>query len=205
MSKTEVPGNIRLWAAVVLSAVFVIGAACGAALWHVLARPNQPPPMMMGPIPIHELDLTPDQKEKAHAIFETYRPEIDAVLEDSFPKVRAVIDKVDKDLMDILTDEQKERFKEIKSRRPDGPGGMAPGGMPPGGMPPGGMPPREMPPRGMPPDMHRPDAPPFPGAPPVASPPGEASRVAPRDPEMEAPAPGGGTTPDSPPPGAPDR
>ena len=147
MSKTEIPRHVRLWAAVVLIAVFVIGAACGAAVWHALARPNHPPPMRMGPIPLHELALTPDQKEKAHAIFETYRPEIDAVLEEGFPKVRAVIDKVDKDLMEILSDEQKKRFEEIRSKRPEGPGGMHSRGMPP---------------RGMRPDMHGPkDAPPL--------------------------------------------
>ena len=189
MSKIEVPGNIRLWATVVLIAVFVIGAACGAALWHALARPNHPPPMM-GPIPMHALDLTPEQEEKARAIFETYRPQIDAVLEESFPKVRAVIEKVDQDLMKILNDEQKKRFEEIKAERSAGPDDMGRRGMHPPGMPHRGRHPR-----GDGPDLRGSKAP----APPDMPPPGDPSADAPRDPAMEAPTPGGGVSPDAPP------
>jgi Spy/CpxP family protein refolding chaperone len=146
MTKNEIQGSVRLWATVVLIAVFIIGAASGAALWHVCMKPKRPHhPPMMGHIPTDELNLTDDQQQKVEKIFESYRPQLDAVLNETFPKVRAINEEIEKKVLDLLTDEQKKKFEEIKARRPpndrgDGPRhGMHDG--PPPGMPYGPPPP----------------------------------------------------------------
>lgn len=131
MAKSDLPGNTRLWAGIVLASVFIIGAASGAALWHVFMGEKAPkPPPGRGPIPIHELDLTDAQQEKVDKILESYRPKLDAVLDEAFPKVRPIFDEIEKDIREVLTEAQKKKFDELKARRPPGAGrpGMSPRG-----------------------------------------------------------------------------
>lgn len=146
-------GHTKIFAVVVLMAVFLIGAASGAAAWHAIMTSRRPP--MRGPIPLHLLELTTDQEEKVNEIFEAHRPKLDAVLESTFPKVQAINEEIEDEVKALLTVEQKEKFESIHSKRPDGPPpglprpghrahhppGFSPDGPPPDGPPPDGPPP----------------------------------------------------------------
>jgi uncharacterized membrane protein len=142
MTKNDLPGNVRIWAAVVLIAVFIIGAAAGAAVWHmVMGDAFQPPlPPVMGPIPLQALDLSDEQHRAVQKIFEDYKPKLESILQETFPRVRAVKEEIEAEVVQLLTDAQKQKFERLKMERPFGPPpGMRPGlGMQPGmGMPPG--------------------------------------------------------------------
>jgi len=151
MSADPSPRRLHLWTALVLAAVFAAGAATGAGLAWAFRPPGHGP----GPAPprppgdglppfFAELGLSPDQLARARAIAERHRAEIEAVVQESFPRVRAVQDQVDQEIRAILTPEQARRFDEFRSRRPPlrGPGGR--GERPPG--PPGDFPPPLPPP-----------------------------------------------------------
>lgn len=141
MTKNDLPGSIRVWAVLVLTAVFIIGAAAGAAIWHVILGNHAfMPPPMMGPLPMRGLNLSAEQQEEMDEIFQAHRPELDAVLAETAPKVRAINEKIEARFLTVLTDEQKKRFDEMKAQRPAGP----PFGMPFGG--PHGRPPMMGPP-----------------------------------------------------------
>lgn len=135
------PRKIRLLSALLLVATFAAGAVTGAGILRFLGPPPGPPhhgpgaPPMFAPLPLEELELSADQKTKIRAILERHRPELEAILQESFPKVRAVNDKVEKEVRDVLSEEQQKELDELKRRRPPPP---RPGGPPP---PPGGPPP----------------------------------------------------------------
>jgi uncharacterized membrane protein len=151
--------RIHLWTALILLGVFVAGAATGAgvAVFVGVRRPHGPPGML--PPPIAGLGLSPEQADKARAVLERHRPEIEAAIQESFPRVRAIQDRADAEIRALLTPEQAARFDEARSRRPSLPGmgpgmgphgpgrrGFEPPGPPPGEPPPGGPPPGEPPP-----------------------------------------------------------
>jgi hypothetical protein len=150
MSADPSPRRLHLWTALVLVAVFAAGVATGAGLARAF-RPHGPGPA--GPRPpgdglppfVAELGLSPDQLARARAIAERHRAEIEAVVQETFPRVRAIQDQVDQEIRAILTPEQARRFDELRSRRPwrRGP----PPGSPPG--PPGDFPPPPPPPPGV--------------------------------------------------------
>jgi hypothetical protein len=156
MSADPSPRRLHLWTVLVLVAVFAAGAATGAGLARAF-RPHGPGPA--GPRPpgdglppfVAELGLSPDQLARARDIAERHRSEIEAVVQEAFPRVRAVQDQVDQEIRAILTPEQAKRFDELRSRRPPlrGPGGRGdrppgPPGLDPRGPPPG--PPGDFPP-----------------------------------------------------------
>ena len=149
MGKNERIENVKVRAAVVLAAVFIIGAASGAALWHAVAMPRRMPPPLHGPIPIHLLDLTSAQQKKVDEIFDAHRPALDAVLEETFPRIRAINEEIEKAIAKVLTPEQLKRLESIKARRPDGP----PLFIPPAGPHDRSFPPPFPPPGGKPPPM----------------------------------------------------
>jgi Spy/CpxP family protein refolding chaperone len=139
--------RLHILSGVVMIATFLLGGVTGfgLALWTKPGGrpPHRPPPpgMRGGGLPpyLHELDLSPDQERQARAIVEKYRPELDAVVRATFPKVREINDEIDADLAKILTPAQLERMKELRAR---GPGPPPPGEEgPPGGPPPTGSPP----------------------------------------------------------------
>jgi hypothetical protein len=146
MSADPAPRRLHLWTALVLLAVFVAGGATGAGLAWAFRPPGpahgpagrRPPGDGLPPF-VAELGLSPDQLARARAIAERHRAEIEAVVQESFPRVRAVQDRVEQEIRAILTPEQATRFDELRSRRPPlrGPGGR--GDRPPG--PPGDFPP----------------------------------------------------------------
>ena len=112
---------------------------------------------MRGPVPFHELGLSLDQHGKVDAILEAHRPDLDAVLDDTYHRIRAINEEIEKEVLPVLTKEQRKRFEEIKAKRPK---------KPPRPMrPPGLLEPRMDPPGPPPP-------PPGPPPPPPGPPPG---------------------------------
>jgi hypothetical protein len=166
------PLGIKWSAIALLLGIFVAGAVSGAGIchWAVLDHGPMGHPPHGGPLSMHrDLDLTEAQAMQIEAIMSKYRPELDAVIRETFPRVKAVHEKIDREIRPLLNDEQRRRFDEMKSHRP-GPGMGPPdlGGPPPYGPdrhPPG--PPGDMPPPG----------PPGVAPPGMAMPPGAASGV----------------------------
>jgi uncharacterized membrane protein len=154
--------RLPLWTALVLLGVFLAGGAAGAGVAHYLRGPRHPMRGAMLPPPLADVGLSPEQAEKARAIYERHRPEIEAVIQESFPRVRAIQDRAEAEVRALLTPEQAVRFDAARVRRPPlpvmgphGPGphragpppGMEPPGPPPGEPPPGTPPPSPPPPR----------------------------------------------------------
>lgn len=137
---TEAPRKRNLVALLILVATFVVGAGAGAGL-HASFGPRGGPRhpgkgarLHRLPPPIEELELTADQRKQAEALVEKYHPRFEALFAESFPRVRALRDEMDAELLPLLTEEQRVRFEELKKNRPDRPGG--PGFGPPRGPPP---------------------------------------------------------------------
>lgn len=142
--------RLHMKSALVLLATFAFGAVFGGGLHAWLAPRHRPPPMMMqgGPPPgalprwMGELDLTDAQKEQARAIFDKYRPELQKVFEDAFPKARAVNEQMQAELRAVLTEAQREKLDAWRKAHPHGMGpGFGPGmhhrmGPPPDAPPP---------------------------------------------------------------------
>lgn len=172
MSPERTPRQIRLLTALLLFATFVLGIVAGVGLSQWIRNPPPPPPHPAPflPGPPGALKLTPDQEAKAREITERYRPQLEAIVREGFPKMKALNEKMEAELREILSPEQRKVLDEMKARRPPPPpggpmhGGPMHGG--PGGPlllppppPPGGGPPGEGPPPGGGP-------PPWPGSPP---------------------------------------
>ena len=146
------PRSIRLVTALLLVGTFALGSATGVGLtlWarHDLGHGHRPGPPPFGPLPLHELDLTREQHEKADAIFERHRAELDAILEEGYPKVRRVNEQIEREVREILTAEQRQRLDQLEAQRPPPRHGHFPPGPPDGPGGPGGPPagpPREPP------------------------------------------------------------
>lgn len=149
--------RVRLVTIAVILGVFVAGALAGAGLYRAFTPRRMPPPRPPLFLPLHELSLTPEQDVKVRAIMESHREELDVILRESFPRVRAVNEKIEAEVRVVLTPAQQKTLEELKARRPPppphghgppgGPGG--PGGPPPGmpGFLPPPPPPDNAPPR----------------------------------------------------------
>jgi Spy/CpxP family protein refolding chaperone len=137
--------------AIVLFVVFVGGLATGAAVVHLT---HGHPPMMGPPLGgLRGIDLSKEQRAQTDAIWAKYKPQIDAILRESFPRVRAIDEQMSHELRAALTPEQQKIFDQNEAHRPSPDKGFPPG--PPPFPPPPGP---EMPPPGVPPG----DRPPLP-------------------------------------------
>jgi Spy/CpxP family protein refolding chaperone len=127
-------GALRLRALALLLVVFVAGGFAGAGLarLHAPRWPHPPPP---GAGPYSQLGLTADQEARAQQVFEKHRAELDAILHETMPRVRAVQDTIDAEMRSVLTPDQIRRLDELKANAPPPPPGM-PGMGPPPGLPP---------------------------------------------------------------------
>jgi Spy/CpxP family protein refolding chaperone len=118
--------RVRLLSGAVLVAVFAAGTVTGAAVYR-WAHHDQRPPFLEGmgrPIPLGELELSDLQRDQAWQIMDKHRPDLDAILGETFPKVRQVHERMRADLRDILTPPQREAFDKLvdrQSRRPPPP------------------------------------------------------------------------------------
>ena len=109
--------NIR-WNQVAAAAVagFLLGALF-SDFYRMHRRPWPPPHHgMEGPIEMfsRELKLSGQQKEQVSAVFEKYRPEMEAAMNESKPKIDKVRDKMREELKTILTEEQAKKLAEIE-------------------------------------------------------------------------------------------
>ncbi|HVP67695.1 MAG TPA: periplasmic heavy metal sensor [Anaeromyxobacteraceae bacterium] len=147
------PRRIHLLSAVVVLGSFLAGAVAGVGFYR-WATPHGPPPRERSALPPHfrDLGLTPEQEARAAAILERHRPEIDAVMRETYPRMQAIVERTHNELKEILTPAQRARFEEIERRRPPGFVPSHPGGNgfpPPEPPPPSGLP--GAPPPGPPP------------------------------------------------------
>lgn len=122
--------------ALVVLAVFAAGAASGFAAhgWVHERRPHGPHGM---PPHLRELDLSPEQEQKAQAIFERHRVDLEAIMRETLPRARARTEQMEQELRAILTEPQARQLDELRKRRPppffDG---QRPPPPPPDGQPP---------------------------------------------------------------------
>jgi hypothetical protein len=117
----------------VLVGVFAAGALFGAALTRHEDRPPRPPP---GPIEAmtHELELDAHQRDQLHAIADAHRAELDAIMRETQPRIRNVLDAIEHEMTPNLRPDQVQKLEAWRKRRPPPPmPGMGP---PPGGPPP---------------------------------------------------------------------
>jgi uncharacterized membrane protein len=153
MTTTErTPRQIRLLTALLLFGTFLLGAVAGAGFYRFsaapLPRPHHPyAPFLPGPP--GALQLTFEQQTKAKEITDRYRPKLEALLREGFPKVQAINDEMEKEMRQMLSPEQIRKLDELKALRPPMPP-LAPGMGPGFGPPPGGGPPPEGSPPGLP-------------------------------------------------------
>jgi Spy/CpxP family protein refolding chaperone len=114
---------LKSMSALVLVLVFAAGTLFGAGLmrWN---RPG-PPPHGPGPIDamIHELDLDGDQIAALHEIERAHRPQLDAIMRETQPRVRDVLFSIEDDLRPKLRPDQIRKLEEWRARRPPLPPG----------------------------------------------------------------------------------
>jgi Spy/CpxP family protein refolding chaperone len=104
--------------ALVIVGTFMAGAVAGAGVYHWVGPHHAHPPHGPGG-PFGDLHLNADQQTKFDSIMDAHRPELEAVLRETFPKVRAVHEKIDREVRAILTPEQQQRFDRWKADHPD--------------------------------------------------------------------------------------
>lgn len=116
---TAEPRSVRLVTAMLLVVTFAAGTLTGVGIsvWlrHDHRRP--PPPPMFASLPLEDLDLSGEQRDKVRAILDRHRPEIEAAVRETFPKVQAINEQTEREVKEILTDAQKQRLEELKQRR----------------------------------------------------------------------------------------
>ncbi len=134
----------RLTSVLVVVAAFLAGAGTGAGVYASFARPaHQPPPPGHAPgkrLPpfLASLDLSAEQRTRLEAVVEKYHARFEEVFEASAPRLRALREEMDAEVLPILTEAQRARVAELKKQRPEGGPGFGP---PPGpGRPPPGPP-----------------------------------------------------------------
>ncbi|MBU1070166.1 hypothetical protein KKD52_05835 [Myxococcota bacterium] len=106
-----------------------LGTGVGLTRWLTGAGPGRHEPGgphgPHGPPPngqlIDQLNLTPEQDRQVRAIYERYNPELEKILEENFPRIRAVQEKVEKEIRALLTEAQQQRLDAAKSHRRPGP------------------------------------------------------------------------------------
>ena len=137
----EAPKKFPLTSLLIVVITFVAGAGTGAGLHasfgnrHVGPRPH---PGMKGPrkgLPPHleQLDLTAEQRKQVEALVEKFHPRFEAIFKESFPRVSALREELDAELLPLLTEDQRAKWEQLKKERPDrGPGFGPPPGVPPG-------------------------------------------------------------------------
>lgn len=157
----DAPKKFPLTSLLIVVITFVAGAGTGAGLHASFGGrgggPRQHPPGMKGPkrgLPPHleQLELSAGQRTQVEAIVEKFHPRFEALFKESLPKMSALRDEMDAELLPLLTEAQRAKFEELKKQRPDrGPGFGPPPGPGPGPGPRPPPPPRDELPPGVPP------------------------------------------------------
>lgn len=131
---TESWANSRV-AVAVLVFTFLAGAATGSGLFASFGRHHGGPPphgFHPGPgpgpgprpgpgrlpPPLEGLDLTREQRAKAEAVFESYRPKFEAVFDEARPRLEALRAQMEQELEPVLDASQLEKLKAFRAQRP---------------------------------------------------------------------------------------
>ncbi len=114
----------HLTAGALLLMLYGLGIATGIGLSRIgksaPARPQPPPHPIRGPHFYAALGLDPAQKKGVEAVFEKYHPELAAVLDETYPRVRAIQERMDEEIAGLLRPDQKARLEELRQRRSRG-------------------------------------------------------------------------------------
>lgn len=70
------------------------------------------------PFPYREIGLTSDQEAQVRAILVQNKPRMDQLMDELVPRVRALADDVESQIVAVLTPEQRERLRAFKADRP---------------------------------------------------------------------------------------
>jgi Spy/CpxP family protein refolding chaperone len=118
--------RIRVLTALIIAGVFTSGAVVGAGIyrWGSAGGPSAKVPHGHGAalwsLP-DELALTPEQQTKVARILDRHRLALETIVRESFPRVRAIDEQMQKEVKGVLTPEQQKKFEELKKRGPLGP------------------------------------------------------------------------------------
>jgi hypothetical protein len=125
---------LRLMSGFVLVGVFAAGALFGAGLlrWmvpHEAPHLGRPPG---GPIEAmtHELELDAHQRDQLRAIADAHRPELEAIMHETQPRIRQVLDGIEQEMTPNLRPDQVQKLEAWRERRPPPPMPGLPGGAP---------------------------------------------------------------------------
>jgi Spy/CpxP family protein refolding chaperone len=132
MSEVDMTRRARRRGAAVLLMTFLAGTLAGAAAMHVarvapaadVARPVAPPPervienMKMArsgiPVTYEALDLTPSQRFEIARIMDANRPRTDSLLSETWPRLHALLDSIQRQVEQVLTPAQRERLATLR-------------------------------------------------------------------------------------------
>jgi hypothetical protein len=115
--------RIHVMSGIVVLGTFIAGALAGAGIERSLQRRELPGSVFIhgrSPDPKEDvhfmvfpgLSLSPDQQKKIERIVTGYRPQFEAILRESFPRVRAVQERMNAEIRAVLTLEQRKQFDE---------------------------------------------------------------------------------------------
>jgi hypothetical protein len=110
---------LRLMSGMVLVGVFAAGALFGAGLLRWTVSPPRPPRPEHGPIEAmtRELALDADQVEALHAIAGAHRGDLDAIMRETQPRVRAVLFAIEDELRPRLRADQIRKLEDWRAHR----------------------------------------------------------------------------------------
>ena len=129
-------GRARARGVMVIGAVFVSGTLLGAAIDHVVRGRAQVPSagelaasafvptedvvanMKMArtgiPVVYEALQLTPDQRQRIRALMDAMRPATDTLLQESWPRLRTLLDSLQRSVEQVLTAEQRAQLAAMR-------------------------------------------------------------------------------------------
>jgi len=124
--------HVRVQGIAVLGAVFIAGALAGAAIEHVRRPAARTDTAYVSPVPTERvvenmkmagtgvpvlyesLQLTPEQRTRIRTIMDANRPRTDALLHETWPQLRALLESVQRQVEQVLTPEQRARLSDMR-------------------------------------------------------------------------------------------
>jgi len=115
MTSRSIPFPVPLRSALVLVAVFLAGGVAGAGAIRAAPAPGHGE---LPPFPYREIGLTSSQEAQVHEILVRNKPRMDQILEETVPRVRALAEDVESQIVAVLSPEQRQRYITYKAGRP---------------------------------------------------------------------------------------
>jgi len=107
-----------------LIGIFIAGAAAGGFVTMRIARhalPRPPSPEQWGPARLKKLSerlsLTPEQEEKLRPIMRRDMEDLGRIRLSSFAESKLVFERMEHDIAEVLTPEQREKFEQMNKER----------------------------------------------------------------------------------------